>query len=89
MTSTAAVKRRTTLALPAVSLDTAERLASKRNVNLSVVVGEALEEGLRQQLAAERADEYLVRMRSAFQPLTPEELLLVDGIRLSPDEESG
>ena len=80
-------KRRTTLALPASSLQTAERLAIKRNVNLSIIVAEALEQGLRQQLAAERADDYLTRMRQAFVPLTDEEMLLVDGIRLQPDEE--
>ena len=81
-------KRRTTLSLPAASLKVAERMAAKRHVHLSVVVGEALEEGLRHQLAAEKADDYLARMRQAFEPLTPEELLLVDGIRLSPAEDA-
>jgi hypothetical protein len=40
--------RRTTLSLPAEPLDEAERIARTRHVNLSVVVGEALTEGLRQ-----------------------------------------
>ena len=48
--------RRTTLTLPASTLETARRLAHKRKVHLSVVVNEALEEGLRQKLTLERWD---------------------------------
>ena len=75
--------RRTTLTLPASTLDTARRLASKRKVHLSVVVNEALEEGLRQKLALERAENFVQRMSRAFSGLTEEELLLVNGIHLA------
>ena len=75
--------RRTTLTLPASTLDTARRLANKRKVHLSVVVNEALEEGLRQKLALERAENFVERMSRAFTGLTEEELLLVNGIHLA------
>jgi len=75
--------RRTTLTLPASTLDTAKRLASKRKVHVSVVVNEALEEGLRQKLALERAENFVQRMSQAFAALTEDELLLVNGIHLT------
>jgi hypothetical protein len=72
-----------TLTLPVPTLDTARRLANKRKVHLSVVVNEALEEGLRQKLALERAENFVERMSRAFAGLTEEELLLVNGIPLA------
>lgn len=75
--------RRTTLTVPASTLETAKRLAHKRKVHLNVVVNEALEEGLRQKLALERADKFVQRMSRAFVGLTEDELLLVNGIHLT------
>jgi transcription initiation factor TFIID subunit TAF12 len=78
-----ATNRRTTLTLPASTLATAKRLAHKRKVTLNVVVNEALEEGLRQKLALERAEDFVQRMSQAFVGLTEDELLLVNGIDLT------
>lgn len=75
--------RRTTLTVPASTLETARRLANKRKVHLNVVVNEALEEGLRQKLALERAEKFVQRMSRAFKGLTEDELLLVNGIHLT------
>lgn len=55
----------------------------KRKVQLNAVVNEALEEGLRQKLASERAEDFVQRMRRAFAGLTEDELLLVNGIHLT------
>lgn len=74
---------RTTLTVPASTMEVAKRFARKRKVTLSVVVNEALEEGLRQKLAVERAEEFVQRMTRAFAGLTEEELLLVNGIHLT------
>lgn len=74
---------RTTLTVPASTMEVAKRFARKRKVTLSVVVNEALEEGLRQKLAVERAEEFVHRMTRAFAGLTEEELLLVNGIHLT------
>lgn len=76
-------KRRTTLTVPAATLETAKRLALKRKVQLNVVVNEALEEGLRQKLASERAEDFVQPMSRAFAGLTEDELLLVNGIQLT------
>jgi post-segregation antitoxin (ccd killing protein) len=42
-------QRRTTLTLPVASLPEAERIARARNLNLSAVIAEALNAGLRQR----------------------------------------
>lgn len=63
--------------LPAVSLEQAERIVRSRKVNLSVVVGEALAAGLRQQHAAERGGEVLERYRRAFAGFSDEELAVL------------
>jgi post-segregation antitoxin (ccd killing protein) len=80
-------KRRTTLTLPVASLTEAERIARARNLNLSAVIAEALNAGLRVQTAAERADEVLDNYRKAFSGFSPEEVSLLDGIVL--ESESG
>jgi hypothetical protein len=61
-------KRRTTLTSPAASLTEAEQIARARNLNLSAVIAEALNTGLRVQTAAEPADEALDNYRRAFFP---------------------
>lgn len=79
--------RRTTLTVPASTLEVAKRLAHQRKVHLSVVVNEALEEGLRQKLALERAEDFVQRMSHAFAGLTEDELLLVNGIHLTEQKD--
>jgi hypothetical protein len=59
-------KRRTTLTLPTDTLVYAERIARARKVNLSTVVAEALNEGLRIQKPADRSEEVLSSYRRAF-----------------------
>jgi hypothetical protein len=75
-------KRRTTLALPADSLAQAQQIAHARRVNLSTVIAEALDTGLRLQMAAERSDEVLDSYRKAFSGFSGEELSILDGIIL-------
>ena len=77
-------KRRTTLTLPVPSLMEAERIARARNLNLSTVIAEALNAGLRMQTAAERADEVLDNYRKAFSGFSPEEAAILDGVILEP-----
>ncbi|MBI4908437.1 MAG: hypothetical protein HY820_32735 [Acidobacteria bacterium] len=72
--------RRTTLTLPTGSLDLAERIARRRHLNLSAIVGEALERGLREEEQNLRSDAILRSYRKAFAGFSPEELLLLDGI---------
>ena len=74
--------RRTTLTLPAESLAEAQRIAHSRKVNLSSVITEALNEGLRLQMAAQRRDEVLEKYRKAFSGFSDEEMLILDGIIL-------
>ena len=77
-------KRRTTLTLPADSLERAERIARIRKVNLSAVVSEALDEGLRAHEAAERSEQILMAYRRAFSGFTDTEIAILDGIILEP-----
>jgi DNA-binding MarR family transcriptional regulator len=77
-------KRRTTLTLPLDSLSRAERIARSRNVNLSSVIAEALEEGLRVHAAAQRSEEVLKAYQQAFAGFSKEELMILDGIILEP-----
>ncbi|MDQ1471175.1 MAG: hypothetical protein QOJ99_2655 [Bryobacterales bacterium] len=76
--------RRTTLTLPSDCLDRAAQIASERHVNLSVVMTEALTEGLRSQLETSRADEILGAYKKAFAGFSEEELMLLDSIILQP-----
>jgi len=76
-------KRRTTVTLPVATLRSAKRLANRRNVHLNVIMNEAIEGGLRQQLAVERAEDFVERMGRAFAGLAEEELLMVNGIYLT------
>jgi len=78
-----AAKRRTTVTLPAATLRSAKRLANRRKVHLNVIMNEAIEDGLRQKLAVERAEDFVERMGRAFSGLTEEEFLMVNGIYLA------
>jgi hypothetical protein len=53
-------------------------------VNLSVIVAEALAEGLQKYAAAERAEQVVNAYRKAFAGLSPVEMAIVDGIILQP-----
>jgi post-segregation antitoxin (ccd killing protein) len=77
-------KRRTTLTLPADSLAQAERIARARKVNLSVVVSEALSDGLRMHTAAERSEQVLKAYKKAFIGFSDEEIMVLDGVALEP-----
>jgi hypothetical protein len=79
-------KRRTTLTLPSDSLTKAERIARARKVNLSTVVSEALDEGLRAQEAAERSEQVLNTFRRAFSGFSDTEIAILDGIILKPSK---
>ena len=77
-------KRRTTLTLPADSLTQAAGIARARKVNLSIVVSEALANGLQSYTATQRSEEILNAYRKAFTGFSEEELLLLDGVVLDP-----
>ena len=62
--------RRTTLTLPGDALTHAERIARARKVKQSVVISEALSEGLRVYAAAERSEEVFNAYRKAFSGFT-------------------
>jgi hypothetical protein len=75
-------KRRTTLTLPVDTLSHAEQIARQRNVSLSSVVAEALDEGLRVHASIQRSEEVLKAYQQAFSGLSQEELMILDGIIL-------
>ena len=75
-------KRRTTLTLPADSLTEAQRIADARKVNLSTVIAEALNEGLRLQSAVERRDQVLENYKKAFSGFSEQEMAILDGVIL-------
>ncbi len=77
--------RRTTLTLPAEYLEMADRIARERRVNLSVVVSEALGEGLRVRGEQRRTEEILELYKTAFSGFSEEELMVLDGIVLQPE----
>ena len=81
-------KRRTTLSLPAESLDQAAKIARAKHLNLSTVISEALTEGLRQQVAKGRCDEVLDAYKKAFQGFSEDELAILDGVILEPVRKS-
>jgi hypothetical protein len=70
--------------LPADTLSHAERIARQRNVTLSSIVAEALEEGLRTHTYAERSEEILKSYQQAFSGFSDEEMMVLDGIILEP-----
>ncbi|MBV9154912.1 MAG: hypothetical protein JO097_01530 [Acidobacteriaceae bacterium] len=72
--------RRTTLTLPSACLETAKRIARKRRLNLSWIIGEALERGLREEEPAQGSEAFLRAYSKAFADFSDEELLLMDGI---------
>lgn len=72
--------RRTTLTLPEGCLKLAERIARERHLNLSSVVGEALQRGLREEEQAQRSEVILNAYSRAFAGFSSTELLLLDGI---------
>jgi post-segregation antitoxin (ccd killing protein) len=75
-------KRRTTLTLPADSLTEAQRIAHARKVNLSTIIAEALNEGLRLQTAAERRDEVIKDYKKAFSGFSDDDMSILDGVIL-------
>jgi hypothetical protein len=77
-------KRRTTLTLPIESLTEAQKIAHARKVNLSSVITEALNAGLRLQMAAERREEVLENYRKAFSGFSDDEMSILDGVILEP-----
>jgi hypothetical protein len=79
-----ASKQRTTLTLPTESLAQAKRIAQVRRVNLSVVISEALSEGLRHDSESARSEEILNRYKRAFGKFSEEETLVLDGVILEP-----
>jgi hypothetical protein len=83
--------RRTTLTLPIKALSAAERIARSRKVNLSVVISEVLDEGLRAKEAAalegQRRVQAWEKYRESLSQLTDEEMLLLDGIIMEPVDE--
>lgn len=72
--------RRTTLTLPSQCLDLAERIARERHLNLSSVVGEALQRGLREEEHIQRSEAVLQSYKKAFAGFSADELLRLDGI---------
>lgn len=72
--------RRTTLTLPSACLEIAERIARERHLNLSSVVGEALQRGLREEEQAHRSEAILQAYAKAFEGFSADELLLLNGI---------
>ncbi|HEY3453007.1 MAG TPA: hypothetical protein VGK64_00280 [Bryobacteraceae bacterium] len=72
--------RRTTLTLSAKCLKIAERIARERRLNLSSVVGEALERGLREEEQAQRSEAILHAYSKAFGGFSADELLVLDGV---------
>ena len=81
---TSPAKRRTTLTLPADSLQQAERIARARKVNLSTVISEALSKGLLMHTAAERSEQVLQSYKKAFAGFSDAEMMVLDGILIEP-----
>lgn len=77
--------KRTTLTLPESVLNQASKIAAERQVTLSAVVAEALEDGLAMRRRAKQADEVLAAYKTAFGGFTEEQRLVLDGIDLEPE----
>ncbi len=71
---------RTTISLPAASLAAAKRAAKVRQVKLSTVVAEALDDSLKRQQAKERAKATFARYQRALAEFSEEEMMILDGI---------
>jgi hypothetical protein len=84
-------KRSTTLSIPVKTLAAAERIARLRKVNLSVIVSEVLEEGLRAKeeaaLEGQRRVQAWEAHRQSFARLTKEQQEMVNGIFMDEDVE--
>lgn len=81
-----AEKRRTTLTLPAESLNQAQKIAHARRVNLSTVISEVIAEGLKLEVARSRSEEILACYRRAFSGFSEDELAILDGVMLEDHE---
>lgn len=75
---------RTTISLPAASLAAAKRAAKSRNVNLSTVVAEALEESMNHQRTKKRVEDVMESYRRIFGGFSEEEMMLLNGIIMEP-----
>jgi len=64
----------------------AEHIARARGVSLSIVISEALSDGLRMHAAAERSDEVLSAYKRAFTGFSDEETFVLDGVLLEPPD---
>ena len=77
-------KRRTTLSIPIETLAAAQRVADIRKVDLSVIVSEVLEEGLRAKEAAALEGQRRVQAweahRQSFAWLTKEQQQALSGV---------
>jgi len=84
-------KRRTTMTIPVETLAAADRIARLRKVNLSVIVSEVLDEGLRAKEAAalegQRRVQAWEKYRESLSHFTDEEMLLLDGVIMEPVDE--
>jgi hypothetical protein len=80
----AVLKRRTTLTLPADSLQQALKIAQARQVNLSTVISEVVSAGLRLESARHRRNQILENYRTAFSGFSEDELAILDGVILEP-----
>lgn len=58
----------------------AERIARERHLNLSAVIGEALQRGLREEEQAQRSEAIVQAYSKAFAGFSDDELLLLDGV---------
>jgi post-segregation antitoxin (ccd killing protein) len=70
--------------LPADSLNEVKRIAHARKVNVSTVIAEALNEGLRTQMTAAQSDQVLESYKKAFSGFSEEQMSILDGIILEP-----
>jgi hypothetical protein len=80
----AALKRRTTLTLPADSLAQAQKIAHSRRVNLSTVISEVVSAGPQLESARHRRSQILDNYRKAFTGFSEDELAILDGVILEP-----
>jgi hypothetical protein len=79
-----AATRRTTLTLPEATLREAERIARSRQVNLSTVISEVLEQALKERRTRERVEQIMDSYRRSFAGFSEEELMILDGVILEP-----
>jgi len=75
-------RRRTTLTLPVDLLKQAQRIARRRDVNLTTVIAEAVSEGLRVYAATKRSEEVFNGYRKALTGFSKDEMAILDGVIL-------